>query len=40
MENAICFEKQDSVGITTLKAEPCEGKDSHGKMENQQVSFV
>jgi len=40
MKNAICFEKHDGVDITTLKDEPCDGKDSQGKMKNQQVSFV
>lgn len=39
MENAICFEKHDGVIITTLKGEPCDGKDSEGKMKNQQVNF-
>jgi hypothetical protein len=40
MENAICFGKHDGVDITTLKAEPCDGKDSQGKRKNQQINFV
>jgi len=40
MENAICFEKHGGVDVTNLKGEPCDGKDSQGKMKNQQVNFV
>jgi hypothetical protein len=40
MENAICFEKHGGVDVTTLKGKPCDGKDSQGKMKNQQVNFV